>query len=108
MAGFFPNLLVAHNREWFFGNPENWVPGAISIMVAAAVWAVAKDPRVPLPVVMNLGLVFEVVSNYGIAMAEFIDPMRLDINGWIGLSWVAVWAALVTVVVPTPPRKARW
>ncbi len=55
---------------------------------------------------MNLGLVFLVVSNYGIAIAEYIDPQRLDQNGWMGLSWVAVWTPLYVVAVPTPPRKA--
>ena len=34
MAGFFPNLLIAEARAWFLGNPENWVPGVISIAVA--------------------------------------------------------------------------
>jgi hypothetical protein len=55
---------------------------------------------------MNLGLVFLVVSNFGIATAEYIVPERLDNNGWMGLSWVAVWTPLFTVVVPTRPRKA--
>jgi serine/threonine-protein kinase len=54
---------------------------------------------------MNLGLVFLVVSNFGIAIAEFIDPWRLNNNGWIGLSWVAVWTPMYAVVIPTPPRR---
>ena len=27
-------------------------------------------------------------------------------RGFLGLSWVAVWVLLFTVVVPTPPRRA--
>ena len=55
---------------------------------------------------MNVGLAFEIVSSYGIAIAEYLEPTRLNINGWIGLSWVAVWTLLFTVVIPTRPRKA--
>jgi hypothetical protein len=55
---------------------------------------------------MNVGLVFLVLSNYGIAIAEYIVPERLNRSGWLGLSWVAVWTPLFTVVVPTRPTKA--
>jgi hypothetical protein len=106
MAGFFPNQLFAEARAWFWGNPENWVPGIISIAVALFVAAFTKTTRVRLPAVMNVGLVFEVVSCYGIAFAEYLEPTRLNVNGWIGLSWVGVWALLFTVVIPTRPLKA--
>jgi serine/threonine-protein kinase len=56
---------------------------------------------------MSIGLAFEVVSSYGIAAAEFLDPPAIDLAGHIqGLSWVAVWTLLFTVVVPTSPRRA--
>jgi eukaryotic-like serine/threonine-protein kinase len=106
MANFFPNLLNAQTRALFWAIPENWLPGVISIAVALAVWALAKSPRVPLSAVMNVGLVFEVVSCYGIALAEYLEPTRLNLNGWIGLSWVATWAPLFCVVIPTRPLKA--
>ena len=69
-------------------------------------WAFTLSTRVPLPIVMNAGLGFEVVSSYGIAIAEYLEPRASNINGWIGLSWVAVWTLLFTVVIPTRPRKA--
>src|SRR5207245_4521912 len=38
---------------------------------------------------------------------EFADPMGLEMHsGFMGLSWVAVWVVLFTVVVPTAPRRA--
>jgi hypothetical protein len=55
---------------------------------------------------MSVGLGFEVVSSYGIAFAEYLDPQRLNDNGWMGLSWVAVWTLLYTVVIPTRPYRA--
>jgi eukaryotic-like serine/threonine-protein kinase len=106
MAGFFPALLSAQDRAFLFHNPANWVPGVVSIAVAVIVCAFTFASRVPLPVLMNVGLAFEVVSSYGIALAEYLEPTRLDINGWIGLSWVAVWTILFTVVIPTRPRAA--
>ena len=63
--------------------------------------------RVPLSTAMNIGLVFEVISCYGIAAAEFLDPAGLNPKaGFFGLSWVAVWMLLFTVVIPTTPRRA--
>jgi serine/threonine-protein kinase len=55
---------------------------------------------------MYIGLGFEVASSFGIAAAEFLDSSELDVNMRIGLSWVAVWVLLFTVVVPNPPRRA--
>jgi hypothetical protein len=106
MAGSFPAILFAEDRARMFGDPANWVPGAVSIAVALLVWGVTLSSRVPLPVVLNIGLAWEVVSSYGIALAEYLEPTRLNINGWIGLSWVAVWTLLFTVVIPTRPSKA--
>jgi serine/threonine-protein kinase len=58
--------------------------------------------------VIAIALVFEVVSSYGIAAAEYFQPsITLSFHGpWIGLSWVAVWTLLFNVVVPTVPRYA--
>ena len=82
------------------------MPSLVSIAVALVVAAFATSTRVPLSTVMNVGLVFEVASSYGISLAEYLEPTRLNFNGWMGLSWVAVWALLFTVVIPTRPVKA--
>src|SRR6187549_3016240 len=58
MAGFFPNLMSAEARAFYFGNPENWAPGVVSIAMALVVAAFAKSSRVPLTTVMNVGLAF--------------------------------------------------
>ena len=107
MAGFFPALLFPGDRAQLFGSFILWGPGVIAITVALVVAVVIGSARVPLPTVMNIGLAFEVASCYGIAAAEFLDPRLFDLKTtWLGLSWVAVWTLLVTVVVPTPPRRA--
>jgi serine/threonine-protein kinase len=106
MAGFFPALLFDEDRAKLFSSPLFWAPGVISIVGALAVATVVGNPRVPLPTVMTIGLLFEVASSYGIATAEFLDPTTLSQISWLGLSWVAVWTVVFTVVVPTPPRRA--
>ena len=79
----------------------------IGILIGLLVAAVIRSPRLPLPTAMNLGLAFEIASSYAIAAAEFGDPMGLEMHGgYMGLSWVAVWVVLFTVVVPTSPRRA--
>jgi len=79
----------------------------IGIVVALLVAAVIRSARVPLPTAMNIGLTFEIASSYAIAAAEFADPMVFEMHrGMLGLSWVAVWVVLFTVVVPTAPRRA--
>jgi plasmid stabilization system protein ParE len=107
MAGIFPALLFPADRARFFGSFVQWGPAVIAIGVALLVAAVIRNPRLSPPAAMTLGLAFEIVSSYGIAAAEFADPMGLEIHrGWLGLSWVAVWVVLFTVVVPTSPHRA--
>src|SRR6185437_1666060 len=85
----------------------HWGPSVIAIAVALLVAAVIGSARVSLPAVMKLGLAFEVAGSYGIAAAEFADVTGLDMRGRVmGLSWVAVWTVLFTVVVPARPHRA--
>jgi serine/threonine-protein kinase len=107
MADFFPILLFPAERRQLFLHWLNWVPGVISITVAMTVALAIRFLGLRPAVVTFLGLVFEIVSSYGIAAAEFLQPMGLRINHtWAGLSWVAVWMLLFNVVVPTVPRYA--
>jgi eukaryotic-like serine/threonine-protein kinase len=107
MAGIFPMLLTPADRALLVGSFRHWGTSVISIAVALLVAAVTRNDRIPLTAVMNIGLAFEVLGSYGIALAEFPDPVSLNARGQaFGLSWVAVWTLLFTVVVPTHPRRA--
>ncbi|MGZ8392813.1 MAG: serine/threonine-protein kinase, partial [Gemmatimonadales bacterium] len=107
MSGVFPMLLTPGDRAQLVGSFRQWGPSVISIAVALGVAAVIKSARVPLSVVTSIGLLFEVAGSYGIAAAEFADPSVLNTrSGGVGLSWVAVWTLLFTIVVPTRPRRA--
>jgi serine/threonine-protein kinase len=107
LAGILPALVSPEDRARFLGSPLLWAPGVIGIVVALLVAAVIRSPRVPLPTAMSLGLAFEIASSYAIAAAEFADTASLDAHrGFLGLSWVAVWVVVFTIVVPSPPRRA--
>jgi serine/threonine protein kinase len=109
MAGVFPALLIPDERARFFGSFLQWVPSALGIGSALVVALVLRRPNLPLTTAMSLGLVFEIASSYAIAAAEFGDPaMLVEHRGMMGLSWVAVWVVLFSVVVPTSPRRALW
>jgi len=103
----FATLLLPQQGARMPGSFVLWGPSAISIVVALFVAALTRSARMPLSVKAHIGLAFEVAASYGIAAAEFLDPSSLAVRGsWTGLSWVAVWTALFTVVVPTKPRRA--
>ncbi len=106
MSGFLPALLNPSERERFLSSFLNWGPGAIGIFIALLVAILTRIPQIPLKQIMNVGLVFQVVSSYGIAAAEFLDPAGIDFNTHhVGLSWVAAWNLLYAVVVPNSPRR---
>jgi plasmid stabilization system protein ParE len=107
MAGIFPALMLPEDRARFLNSFVQWGPGVIGIVAALLVAGVIRSARLPLPTVISIGLVFEIASSYAIAAAEFADPMQIETHrGYLGLSWVAVWVLLFTVVVPTAPRRA--
>jgi hypothetical protein len=107
MVALFPALLLPQERAPLLGSFDLWGPRVISIAVALFVAALIGSARTPLSLKLNIGLAFEVAASYGIAAAEFLGPSSLAVKGsWTGLSWVAVWTALFTVVVPTKPRRA--
>jgi eukaryotic-like serine/threonine-protein kinase len=107
MAAFFPQILLPAARRTIFDDPVNWAPGVISITVGVSVALAIRLAALRPATVTVLALAFEVVSSYGIAAAEFLQPEGLNVGPpWIGLSWVAVWMLLFNVVVPTVPRYA--
>jgi serine/threonine-protein kinase len=107
MAGVFPFFVLPVERARFFGSILMWGPAVVGIAVGLAVAALVRSPSLSLPKAMRLAPVFEIVSSYTIAAAEFADPVSIETHrGFLGLSWVAVWVVLYTVVVPTSPRRA--
>jgi serine/threonine-protein kinase len=111
LAGPVPAVLTAESRAVYFSSPEIWLPSMLSIAGGLAVTAFTGWARVPERLRLRAGLVFEVLGSFGIAAAEYhhisAPIMYGDYGpGGLGLSWVAVWVMLFSVVVPAPPRVA--
>ena len=105
MAGYVPNLIFADSRALMFSSALYWLPGVLAIAMALVVAALTYV-NMPLNTLMNDGLVFLVLSNFAIAIAEYTHLAHISRDQWLGLSWVGVWTPLFTVVIPTRPAKA--
>jgi plasmid stabilization system protein ParE len=107
MAAFFPRLIFADERRVLFERTVNWMPGILSIVVAISVALAVRMAGLRPAAILAVALLFEVAGSYGIAAAEFLQPLGLEGGSpWIGLSWVAVFMLLFNVVAPTVPRYA--
>ena len=107
LAAFFPALTSKDGRAILFSAVVQWLPGTISISVGLFV-AALSNPRLSPRGAAALAILFEIASSYGIAAAELLQPLSLDFRNatWIGISWVAVWTLLFTIVVPASPRRS--
>ena len=106
MSDVLPILVIQSQRDYALAAAIRWVPTAVSIVVALIVAASTWSRRVAVGTALTLGLVFEVVGSFGIAIAQYGDPSGYVLSPpWAGLSWVAVWMLAYTVIVPSPPVK---
>jgi serine/threonine-protein kinase len=108
LAAFVPQLSSQAGRTMLMSSADHWLPGTLAITLALIVAALVTNPRLPHWATTLIPFAFEVVSSYGIAAAELLQPDGLGIGNanWIGLSWVGVWTLLYTIVVPAPPRQS--
>ena len=105
MANPLPALAFPAERAAFLGTPLRWAPPTLSILVALLVAAMTWSRRIDVSTTLAVGLVFQVVAAYGIALAQYLDPARYaTMPPWAGLSWVAVWVLSFAVMIPSPPR----
>jgi serine/threonine-protein kinase len=109
LSDFGPDILTGRPTQ-AFRNAGEWVVGVVSIVTGLAVAALASSQRVSWRAKMNLGLLFEVLGGYGIALSMYVRPERFADTPMIfyalGPSWVAIWMIVYSVVVPAPPGRA--
>jgi serine/threonine-protein kinase len=109
LSEFAPSILTGHLRQEFRA-PSEWVPGAASILTSLLVAALASGPRIPWHAKMNLGLAFEVLGSYGIALSMYVGAERFAgtpiVFYALSPSWVAIWMIVYSIVVPAPPGRA--
>jgi eukaryotic-like serine/threonine-protein kinase len=103
-------LISAEGRALLFSRTVFWLPPMLSIAGGILVAWLLSLPTVSTRIKLYAGLAFEILGSYGIAASEYHDvtaPIMYRMGvGDFGLSWVAVWVMLFTVVVPARPRLA--
>ena len=91
-------------------NPSEWVATVASILSGLAVAGLASSPRMTWRAKLRLGLAFEVLGSYGIALAMYFGAERFAdtpiVFSTLSPSWVAIWMIVYTVVVRAPPAWA--
>ena len=113
-GAYFASDIVS---EFFMGSlsetfqkPSQWVPTVASILIGLVVAALGSSPRVTWRGKSYLGLVFEVIGSYGIALAMYTGAERFRdtpiVFFSLSPSWVAVWMLVYSIVVPAPPGRA--
>jgi eukaryotic-like serine/threonine-protein kinase len=109
LAGLTPLLISEQGRAFLLSAPANWLPTVLSITGGLAAGLVLSHPGLSDKLKLRFGLVFEVIASFGIAAAEYqnvVAPMALTSNhlpAGFGLSWVAPWVMLFSVIVPARP-----
>jgi serine/threonine-protein kinase len=108
LASFGPTLLVPEARAIFLADPLHWLPDMLSVGGALFfAWLIGR-PRLSPKQKLYAGLCFEVLGSLGIAASEYMYVTAPILQGDLGprgfgLSWVAAFVILFSVMVPTPP-----
>lgn len=124
LAAIFPNMVCqlialfdtdAVCRTVFFTSLQSFGPSVLSILAGLGVYWFMRSDRPSATTKLQAGLMFQVLGSFGIALAEYhgiITPIKyvgmenIVDGGRFGLSWVAAWVLMFTVVVPSPPGRA--
>jgi serine/threonine-protein kinase len=106
-ADLFPPLVTGEIGQRFQHLTE-WVPTLISIAGGLVVAALASSPRLSWEAKVNLGLVFQALASYGIALAMYLTLPSVGtptiVYHVLSPSWVAVWMMFYATIVPAPPQ----
>src|SRR4030095_15952162 len=87
--------------------PVSWLAPVVSILTGLLVAAIVSSPRLSWQTKLHVGLVFEVVASYGIALAQYAFPPDLQQQPMVlytlSPSWVAIWMLFFSICVPAAP-----
>jgi serine/threonine-protein kinase len=90
-----PGGLTPRVEDWF---------GLASIALGIAMYVVSRRGALSLPRLLDVGLVFEVLATFFIAMIEFWRPVPSDFQ-FMFLPIECAWIIAFPLVVPNTPRK---
>ena len=103
-----PVIISGNLRPEFFLDPRS-MASMVSILMGIGVAWFARHGRIRLDRLMDLGLVFLVVSTFGISMANFWGAFPVWREGvlgaYTGIPWESVWIVVFPLVAPNSPGK---
>jgi len=113
-ANFVAAAFTVEGQEYTFSRVVGWLPGALAIAAALFVVWFTTWQRPSIGTKLVVGLVFQVLGGFAIAMAQWwglwegVPDLSNNVHFQrsLGISWVAVWIVLFTVVVPAKPWRA--
>lgn len=83
--------------------PVIYLPWFFIVLIAVGLSLIRRFHLVSPRGILNLGLVFEVIVAFGISFSETAVPMPGD-RPVLGISKVALWIAVVGLLIPNRPR----
>jgi hypothetical protein len=85
--------------------PAQHVLAVIAILVGLLVFILSRLQLLAPAQLLDLGLVFNVVGAFGIAVNEFWRGFYIGPRPFMGIPWEGAWILLFTLVAPHSPRK---
>lgn len=90
-------------------HPFQVTVAAVSIALGLLVFGVTRFADLRPELVLELGLVFEVVGALGIATSEWWGAFRVwpeDVTAtYLGISWTCLWIVIFPMIAPSTPGK---
>ena len=103
-----PVVISGNLSPGFFRDPRS-LASMVSILMGTGVAWFARYGRIRLDRLMDLGLVFLIVSTFGISMANFWGAFPVWREGvlgaYTGIPWESVWIVVFPLVAPNAPGK---
>jgi hypothetical protein len=81
------------------------VVSVVMIVVSVMVAWTARRERLPPVRLLDLGLLYEVIVAFGIALGDHLTPLTAE-RPLETISWLCVWIVLFPLIVPATPGKA--
>ncbi len=106
---YFGSMFFTYGLERAHLMVVQSVVAAVCIALGLAVFLVARFANVRPDLLLDLGLVFEVVGAFGIAMSEYwaIYPEwdEAILENYLGIPWECVWIIIFPLIAPNTPGK---
>ena len=108
LAFFGTNIVTGNIQPELFLKLKTLVAIA-SIILGLAVFALSRYGNIRIELVLNLGLVFLVVSTFGISMSQFWGAFPRWYEGvlgeYTGIPWECAWILIFPLLAPNTPGK---